>query len=516
MPSIRRFLLISLLVSVSIVTISTAIWTYNSVTDEIDDLFDGQLVEAAHILRRITTHGGAPKQDSASKSPLFTDNAKFTAVVDESFPFFHHHYALQRSFQIWRADGSLMLKSSSAPDFSLAPNQGGFSTTVLGDSSWRVFSLTDPKSKLQFQVAQLHQVRNKLVRTIAFTEIVPFILMYPLLAIAVWYAVEFALRQIKRVTAEVRERTEPGELKPLCITNVPSEVSPLVEELNNLFQRLEHAFAREKRFAADAAHELRTPLASVKTQAQVALRADNQDTLNKALSQIIAGVNRCTHVVQQLSILNSLKPDEPMYGLVDVELNELARTIITDVYPFALTNKVDIELHPAPEPALLKANEVLLQILLRNLIDNAIRYSGHDALVRVTISRNQADSSKNTADLVIKVEDNGPGIPTELRERVFERFYRQLGTNTSGSGLGLSIVQQITELHHGRMSLCQSPDLHGACFVIILPTSEDLTPAGRPKSGVSEAAFDASVADQPTAIQTKHKSQNHQTAPLVD
>ena len=207
MPSIRRFLLISLLVSVSIVTICTALWTYKSVTEEIDALFDGQLVEAAHILRRLITHNGQSNHLNASKQALLGDDAPYTTVVDESFPFLHHNYAIQRSFQIWRPNGTMMLKSSSAPEFPLAPHQGGFSTIVISDKTWRVFSLTDPKYKLGFQVAQEYQVRNKLVRTIAFTEIIPFIMMYPLLAISVWYAVIFALRQIQKVTAEMRQRT---------------------------------------------------------------------------------------------------------------------------------------------------------------------------------------------------------------------------------------------------------------------------------------------------------------------
>ena len=250
---------------------------------------------------------------------------------------------------------------------------------------------------------------------------------------------------------------------------MPSEISPLVEELNDLFKRLEHAFAREKRFTADAAHELRTPLASVKTQAQVALRATDAPTREKALDHIITGVDRCTHVVKQLSILNSLKADEPLNDLAAVDLNELARNVITDLYPFALETKADIELIPATVPPMVEGNQVSLQILLRNLIDNAIRYSGSGGLVRVSIKVNQQSSSASERQLVLQVEDNGPGIPAELRERVFERFYRQLGTNTYGSGLGLSIAQQIIELHGGKLSLCDSPELHGACFVVMFP-----------------------------------------------
>jgi len=235
-----------------------------------------------------------------------------------------------------------------------------------------------------------------------------------------------------------------------------------------LFLKLHEALEREKRFAADAAHELRTPLAALKTQAQVALFAKEDSERKDTIRNIISGVNRSAHVVQQLLTMSRLVPGASGMGDVsDVNLSNLAAEIIGEHVPAADKKNIELEMSSEPENIHLKCNAASLSILLRNLIDNAIRYSNEDGKVRVEVLK----EAKKT---ILRVTDNGPGIPAELRARVFERFFRVLGHKTTGSGLGLAIVQQIAELHRWALNrwlgvrivaCCSNRDL----YILIYP-----------------------------------------------
>lgn len=227
---------------------------------------------------------------------------------------------------------------------------------------------------------------------------------------------------------------------------IPIEIKPLVAELNQLFTRLKLAFERNKRFAADAAHELRTPLAALKTHVQVALKADTDDDRNKALEKVLESVDRSSHVVAQLLTLSRLGEEEPLTDLRVFDLHKLATEIIAYLASHAIEKNIEIELAPPPQNPRMFGNDIAIGILIRNVVDNAIRYTPNNGAVKIQILEGENQ-------VIFRVTDTGPGVPIDLRERIFERFYRILGTKASGSGLGLPIVKQITTLHRGTIHL---------------------------------------------------------------
>ncbi|MCX7125819.1 MAG: ATP-binding protein, partial [Gammaproteobacteria bacterium] len=235
-----------------------------------------------------------------------------------------------------------------------------------------------------------------------------------------------------------------------------------VGELNSLFGRLQAAFEREKRFTADAAHELKTPLAALSTQTQVALRAKTDDEKKEALLKVLFGVRRSTHVIQQLLTLSRMEPDASLTDTTNLNLAKHAADIAAMLAPEAIEKNIELELLSPDSKATIKGSPTAIDILIRNLVDNAIRYSPPDSFVSIDIH----EDNKN---VTLIVRDNGPGIPEKLRKRVFDRFFRVIGNNTIGSGLGLSIVQQIAKLHHAQIELHTPADGKGIEFKIVFP-----------------------------------------------
>jgi two-component system sensor histidine kinase QseC len=273
------------------------------------------------------------------------------------------------------------------------------------------------------------------------------LLTFPLSGLLIWIIIGRGLDSLNRVAEEVANR-EPTHLEPMSLVSVPEEIRPLIDELNHLFSRLQDGFDREKRFAADAAHELRTPLAAIKAQAQVALNSPHEEEKNAALHKVIASVNRSTHIVQQLLTMSKLLPDSPPQNnhFDKVQLTRIAREVLAMLTPAALEKEIELELEQVTSIPTIQGNPTALSILLRNLIDNAIRYSPSHGFVRIRILRDEDQ-------VILEVCDQGRGIPKELHKRVFERFFRILGNKTTGSGLGLAIVQQICNLHQATISL---------------------------------------------------------------
>jgi signal transduction histidine kinase len=227
----------------------------------------------------------------------------------------------------------------------------------------------------------------------------------------------------------------------------------LIAALNALFDRLRTSLEQERRFTADAAHELRTPLAAVKTQAQVALGATGEDERSRALGNVVAGTDRATRLVEQLLVLARLDPQKVLPHGQTVDLHELARQGVAELAPAAAAKGVEVSL-AAGDAAPVAGDAVLLAVLLRNLLDNAVRYTPAGGEVEVSVRR-------TTGGVSLAVVDNGPGIPEAERGRVFERFHRVLGSGEEGSGLGLSIVRRIADLHRASVSLDAGPGGRG-------------------------------------------------------
>lgn len=341
--------------------------------------------------------------------------------------------------------GHLIFRTVNSPDKSFFNNPEGLSNYKFDKMAGASFKYTDPDTHYTVIAFQNYDINTALEDKLTESFIITMLLIFPCLAIFIWIIVNKGLSSIKQVTNEVKKRL-PNNLVPVDLKKVPKEIKALTVELNNLFDKLHETFMREKRFTSDAAHELKTPLAALKIQAQVALNSNDQQELTTALNNIIKSVDRSTHVINQLLILSRTLP-EANIKIEKVSLNKEAAQVISDLLPFVQQKDIDIELNvPSNQQIFIMGNYVTIGVLIRNLVDNAIRYSPNSGLVQVVI-----ESDKEHA--VLKVIDNGPGIPEELREKVFERFFRVLGTTQPGCGLGLNIVKQIALQHNAEVKL---------------------------------------------------------------
>lgn len=464
-PSIRTFLLINLLLSVTLIISLAIIGNLFLAHKDIQTQLDGELIRTtlrmeaffsddihsrnlhqvqSRLLERNTTNKNVKKHDSSKLSP----RQKQEKTKKETL-----------QFQIWDADGKLVLHSADTPNIPFSNGKNGLSTLWLNGISWRVNTLYDRSTKLTFMAAERSSYRQQLENQLTQDSIFIMLITYPFLGFLIWIIVGRGLDTLKKVAREVRQRA-PSYLEEVNLEYVPSEITPLVGELNSLFGRLKEAFEREKRFNADAAHELRTPLAALNTHTQVALRAKTPEERKEALLKVLAGVNRSTHVIQQLLTLSRMVPEATINEPVCLDLTKEAADIAAQLAPDAIAKDIDLELVAPDEPAYILGNSTAIGILVRNLVDNAIRYSPEESIVSIRVEK-----EKN--QVLLRVIDNGPGIPKELRDQVFQRFFRILGNKAPGSGLGLGIVQQITKLHDAKINLATPENGKGLDFQII-------------------------------------------------
>lgn len=445
--SIRYFLLISILLSITIASAINGIGNYLLDEQVIQPYLDDQLVRISSLIDILNQ---STNSNSQVRVQIISYLSKVQPITGQKF-----------SFQVWNKDGTLFMHSPNLADISLKDVPLGFSDKEIQGSDWRIYSTYDKKLQSKIVVTELYNLRRELADDIARSNANILLITYPVFGILVWFIISFALRSITRVTSEISNRASTF-LEPVQLTEIPVEIKPLVAELNQLFIRLKLAFERNKRFAADAAHELRTPLAALKTHAQVATKSDNEEDRKKALQKVIESVDRSSHVVAQLLTLSRLGEEEGLSDVKAVDLHKLATEIIAYLAPHALEKNVEIELGIAPKEATVLGNDIALGILIRNIVDNAIRYTPPRGEVKINI----IDTG---LQIILSVADTGTGIPLELRERVFERFYRILGTKASGSGLGLAIVHQITKLHHATINLSTPANGIGLQFDVAFP-----------------------------------------------
>lgn len=444
--SIRYFLLISLLLSITLASTINGIGNYLLDEQVIQPYLDSQLIRLASLIR-ILAHSNS---NSKVRGEIISYLRKIQPLTHQKF-----------LFQVWNNKGELIVSSKQNTSSVFKNAELGFSDQMINHENWRIYATYEEKFQVKIIVAELYTIRQELADDIARNNAHILLITYPVFGLLVWFIISLALHSITRVTTEISNRASTF-LEPVQLTEIPVEIKPLVAELNQLFIRLHLAFERNKRFAADAAHELRTPLAALKTHAQVALKSDNEVDRNKALQRVIESVNRSSHVVAQLLTLSRLGEEETLTDLKPVDLHKLSTEIIAYLAPYALEKNIEIELCPPPKDTLILGSDTALGILIRNIVDNAIRYTPVNGEVKVSIINTDKQ-------IIFRVIDTGTGIPVELRERVFERFYRILGTKASGSGLGLAIVNQITALHHATIHLGTPSYGFGLQFDVAFP-----------------------------------------------
>ena len=424
--SLKQRLLLTLLASVVVVWLATAAFSYFDARHELDELLDAHLAQSVSLLLAQTGHELELEEIDTEHMPQLHKRARSVAI------------------QIWENGEELRLRSASAPRARLSVRDEGFSDALIDGKRWRVFGAWDARRHYLAQVGERYESRDEIAASLLKNLLLPLLFALPLLALLVWLNVARGLLPLAALGRQVAAR-DPGNLGTLDAETIPAEVVPLVENLNRLFGRVAQLIENERRFTADASHELRTPLAALKVQAQVARASANDAERAHALDNVIAGCDRASHLVQQLLTLARLDPDAGESKSEACDLQDLARAAVADLAQFAWSRKIEIELAEGTAVTAM-GRAGLIAILLRNLIDNAIRYSPKGGSVRVRV-----DGDQQTATLI--VTDHGPGLSADERDKVGQRFYRVLGNEEYGSGLGLSIVKRIAELHGGSVSL---------------------------------------------------------------
>lgn len=410
--------------------------SFEGSAEEAHELFDARLATSARVLEALV----ARQLEKATVSvpiEIALPGPLEAAGHDTPGPL-GHYYETKIAFQVRDRAGRLLARSASAPDAPFAPLAAGFGTRPFDGRDWRVFSLH--AGEVWIQVAERDDVRGELAEKLAFASVAPLLAGIPLLLVLLGLLIRFGLDPLSALAREVASR-RPGSVAPLRLARTPEEILPLVEALNGLLARVRDALERERRFTADAAHELRTPLAALKVHAQNAARAPSPAEREASLQRMLIGLERTIYLAEQmLAYSRAAAPGEA----ARVALAPLVAEAVEAVQPRAAERRVAIGMRSAD--AAVRGERHKLSSLVTNLLDNAVRYGPEGGRVEVELRR--------AGDAVtLAIEDAGPGIPPDLRDRIFESYYRIPGTAGTGSGLGLAIVREIAEAHGARVTI---------------------------------------------------------------
>ena len=446
MKSVRRLkslqtrLLVPLLVLLTAVWLGTVLLTWFDVRHELDELLDGHLAQAAALL--VMPQSGETDHDSVEDAPSL------------------HKYAPKVIFQVFH-EGRLVLRSANAGTSPISSHGPGFSTERLGDGQlWRVFSTVGAEQDVLVLVGEHTESRDAILLAVLQGVLVPLAFALPLLALVGWWSVRQGLLPLRQLSQLLGQR-RPQALEPLQIDDLPSEMKPMVQSLNALFDRIAQMVVSERRFTADAAHELRTPIAGIRAQAQVAMGAmDDVAQREHALQATLAGCDRATRLVEQLLTLARLEATAaPTAATFD--LSATARRVAADLGSAALERHQTLEL-VANAPCAVAGDEMLIGVMVRNLIDNAIRYSPNGARILLNVANESGQS-------VLRVQDSGAGMSEPEMARLGERFFRVLGSQQPGSGLGWSIVRRIANVFGVQVQVGRSELLGGLAVTMRWP-----------------------------------------------
>ena len=468
--SIRSRTLV-LVLGVLCIGLSLISWrSYKDAQHEIEELFDAYLAHAARLVEGMVGHdlssGGLASLQQALDAALLIDYGAGGRRDG-------HPYESKLAFQILDEQGVILLQSASSPPellerllsqidavsggpgtnvqrplFAFAPKLVGYHSVAVEGSLWRVFLRQARAGRHWVLVAEREDVRGELVGKITLRSLLPDLVGLPLLALLIWLAIGWGLRPLQRMVGLIKAR-DPSNLAPLLLAPLPQELEPMVAALNRLLLQVTQLLERERRLLADAAHELRTPLAVLRINAQNALEAPDPADRAEALRQLGPGIERATRVVGQLLTLARLEPAAVQLNMQRFDLAAFLRDELAELAPLALDKQQELTLETQGEGGWeLRADAPCLAILVQNLVGNAVQYTPSGGRIRLCLE-SVSDS------LLLRVQDSGPGVPEALRAKIFERFFRQ--GSKQGAGLGLSIVHRVVELHGGEIALGDSP-----------------------------------------------------------
>ncbi|MBV6823184.1 ATP-binding protein [Pseudomonas sp. PD9R] len=452
MTSIRRRTL-TLIISLMLAGITViSLFNLHDSNHEIAEVYDAQLAQNARLLQ------GVMRMPLASKEHADLYKA-FNQALSEAEPRVDGHpYETKIAFQVWSPDNEVLVHTTSAPSFRTPPRTPGFSDVIdLSNRHWRAFLLEDKQNGLRIWVGERDDVRSDLVDRIVRHTVWPNILGSLILAAMIWLAIGWGLKPLVNMAATLRAR-HPGSLEPLQLMPLPTELEPMQAALNRMLAQIQEVMGRERRFIADAAHEMRTPLAVLRVHAQNLMEVGSEEDRRASLEYLIAGVDRTSRLVNQLLTMARMEPKAGTQPPVPIDLAATVRDSLIQLAPWLLSKDLELVFDVSDDIKWVKADPAVIDIALNNLVTNAANFSPLHGLitVRLTVKENYYELS---------VEDDGPGINEEERERLFERFYSR--GNDQGAGLGLTIVQAIADRLGGQIRL-ENRSPAGLCATLVI------------------------------------------------
>ncbi len=420
--------------------------TYKNALLEADEIFDAQLAQFAQSLVVLST--------------TFDDEQA------EPMPPPIHKYQQTLAFQVRITDKEsprILLRSNNIS--SMLPAQipaEGFSSGEWQGARWRYFRLRDKRHGFDVLVGQNDKARNELAQEVAWHNIAPFLFGLPLLALFTMLAIYFGLRPLRKLTESLRQLS-PEQLNPITVHDAPKEIAPVVDALNSLLGRIARTMENERRFTADASHELRTPIAALHAQIQAAQLSDNKAERIECLAKALQGADRMAHLIGQLLTLSRLDETLSPINLDPVSLAEITQECCAELGENALSKNIEIGFSPEAHPVFYGSPD-MLRIMLRNLLDNAIRYTPEGGHVEVAL--HLTDGGKQVA---LEISDSGIGVTDSQLALLGQRFHRINPALTDGVGLGLSIVRRVAEIHRAKVKFNRAATLGGLSVTVCFP-----------------------------------------------
>ena len=465
--SIKKRLIISIVSITTLLILLSWIFIFNQTKHEIKEVYDARLSQSAKILA--LTMPNIMKTSIHKQAALyeywFNTMQKMT-TSDSTETTLGHPYEKNFIFQFYK-ENQLIFKSPNAPKKALSKiNTAGFGVFEVDNEQWRYFQLkipNDTQENIYILVAEKQAIRDEVITEIALSTSLPQLLLIPALFFITLFLVNKFLSPITELQKAVALRNI-NHLEPLVINHPTTELHPLITQLNYLLEQLNNAWEREKRFTRTAAHELKTPLAILRLNAENALKTDNPTEQRSDLNNIITSINRTDRLIQQL-LMHSRIEGQHNIESTTINITSILREVIAELVPLALQQHQQISLQPI-EHCEIEGNATLLAILFTNLIDNAIRYSGEASNITIEMqTRNTSESN----ELQILIIDDGEKIQDNIRDRIFEKFFRANSGKGDGAGLGMSIANDIVKHHHGKLQLQEYNKQNKNVFIISLP-----------------------------------------------
>lgn len=463
MKSIRQYLLWGLFSTLLLSSLASFLISYISSAEEIGELHDAQLIENARFIEGFLNQKPHKLNMDQINQALY--QVKATHLEEgEAFNADTHTYERKVAIQVWDKNGKLLLSTPSASDHALSPLQKGFFQQKAGKHTWYIYTHQIPANHYWLMVAERSDIREEMLHNILFSMLSGTIIAIVMIMILIGNVIKRGLLPLTQLSTAMQER-DLDYLQPVKLPDSPpNELKPVLNALNHLLDRLDEGIERERRFLADAAHELRTPLSVLKLQLELASQSVTLEQKQQGIEDALLGVNRSTHTVEQLLTLARLEANKQALQRETIDLLTLTQDITASLYPLAQHKEQSLELDSAQDSIPLLANRLLINVLIRNLIENAIKYSPTHSTIEILLSQ-------HAQNVCLEVCDQGQGVPEEDLNRLTQRFYRhEQSSDTRGTGLGLSIVQKILDLHDGNIAF-QNRSTGGLSVKICLPVS---------------------------------------------